>query len=212
MGIISNGIFGGFSGTVGNIVGGSWKGINYIRSKPVKRAIAATPAQLEQREKFKIVIRFVNCMSGLLEVSFKNYAIKMTGVNSAFAYTFKNAVTGYYPAYSIDYTKVLLSRGDLPNALSPSAIATANSAVAFAWTDNSGIGITRTKDKAILVVYCPEMNCCIYNTEGAFRSAVSDTINVSTFSGKLVVTYLGFISEDGKEVANSLYTGQFIVS
>jgi hypothetical protein len=34
MGKISKGILGGFSGTVGTVVGGKWKGIDYMRSKP----------------------------------------------------------------------------------------------------------------------------------------------------------------------------------
>ena len=33
MGKISQGILGGVSGTVGNVVGGSWKGISYLRVK-----------------------------------------------------------------------------------------------------------------------------------------------------------------------------------
>lgn len=34
MGTIKQGILGGFSGKVGNIVGASWRGIDYIRSMP----------------------------------------------------------------------------------------------------------------------------------------------------------------------------------
>jgi hypothetical protein len=34
MGKISQGILGGISGKVGNVIGGSWKGIDYIRVKP----------------------------------------------------------------------------------------------------------------------------------------------------------------------------------
>lgn len=34
MGTIKQGILGGFSGKVGNVVGASWKGIDYIRSLP----------------------------------------------------------------------------------------------------------------------------------------------------------------------------------
>ncbi len=33
MGTISKGILGGFSGTVGTVIGGSWKGIEYMRSQ-----------------------------------------------------------------------------------------------------------------------------------------------------------------------------------
>lgn len=212
MGIISKGILGGFSGTVGTVIGGTWKGIPYMRSQPAKRNSSSTPGQLEQQAKFATAMKFVNTMSGLLMVSFRNYAIKMTGINSAFAYTLKNALTGVYPNYTIDYARVLVSRGDLPNVLTPNAIAAAGSLITWSWTDNSGVGIAKPTDKAILAVYCAAMNLCIYTTGGAARSAVTDTIDVAPFSGKLVETYIGFISDDGKNVATSLYTGQLTVS
>ena len=33
MGTIKQGILGGFSGKVGTVIGGSWKGISYMRSQ-----------------------------------------------------------------------------------------------------------------------------------------------------------------------------------
>ena len=36
MGKISQGILGGFSGKVGTVIGGNWKGIDYMRSKASK--------------------------------------------------------------------------------------------------------------------------------------------------------------------------------
>jgi hypothetical protein len=212
MGIISKGILGGFSGTVGTVIGGTWKGITYMRSQPAKRASSSTPAQLEQQAKFATAMKFVNTMSGLFMISFRNYAVKMTGINNAFAYVLKNAVTGIYPAYTINYPTVLVSRGDLANVLAPTAIAAAGSLITFAWTDNSGVGIAKASDKAILAIYCAGMNLCIYTTGSAARGALTDTIDVSAFSGKAVETYIGFISEDGKNVASSLYTGQLTVS
>jgi hypothetical protein len=38
MGKINQGILGGFSGKVGNVVGGSWKGIEYMRVIPASIA------------------------------------------------------------------------------------------------------------------------------------------------------------------------------
>lgn len=212
MGIISKGILGGFSGTVGTVIGGTWKGITYMRSQPAKKTGSSSPAQLEQQAKFAIAMKFVNTMSGLFMISFRTYAVKMTGINNAFAYVLKNAITGIYPAYTIDYSMVLVSRGDLPNVLAPTAIAAAGSLITFVWTDNAGVGVAKATDKTILSVYCASMNLCIYTTGSAVRSAITDTIDVSTFSGKVVETYIGFISEDGKNVATSLYTGQLTVS
>ncbi|MCP3925072.1 MAG: hypothetical protein GY714_21045 [Desulfobacterales bacterium] len=52
MGKIKQGIFGGVSGKIGNLVGASWKGINYLRTMPLSVANPNTAAQQTQRSKF----------------------------------------------------------------------------------------------------------------------------------------------------------------
>lgn len=212
MGRISKGILGGFSGTVGTVVGGTWKGITYMRSKASRRTRVATEAQLHQQAKFRLAIRFVQTLRALFAFSFKSVALRMTGFNSGVSYTLKNAITGTYPTYSLDYTKVLVCRGDLPNAGNPAAVAGAGGIITFTWTDNSGIGKAKPNDKAILVVYCPELNESIFTDRTAVRNTLTVTLDVSAFHGKLVETYIGFLSEDGKDVATSVYTGAVTVS
>jgi hypothetical protein len=212
MGKFSKGILGGFSGKVGNVVGGNWKGIDYMRSNSSFKNNNPSEAQLSQQLKFGMCIRFVQSMSGLLEMSFNNFAVKKTGVNSALSYTLKNAVTGVYPLFSIDYANVLVSRGDLPNVLAPGVIMGVGSQLVYSWTDNTGVGVAKATDKAMPVAYCPDLNQCIYMTAGADRSALTETLNLAAFSGKTVETYLGFISETGLNVAGSLYTGSVLVS
>jgi len=212
MGIITKGILGGFSGTVGTVIGSTWKGISYMKSQPAKKSGAASPKQLEQYAKFKTSIRFVSSMNGLVMLSFRNYAVKMTGANNAFAYTIKNAVTGVYPNYTIDYSMALVSRGDLPNATNPAANSTTGNIVTYNWTDNTGMGKAKADDKAILAVYCPDLNLTLYTTGSAARSAAIDTLDCTLFTGKLAQTYIGFISEDGKDIASSIYTGDVTVS
>ena len=56
-------------------------------------------------------------------LSFRGFAVRMTGTNSAFSYNLKNAITGTYPDYLVDYSLALVSRGDMPNALNPAAVA-----------------------------------------------------------------------------------------
>jgi hypothetical protein len=211
MGRISKGILGGFSGTVGTVIGGSWKGIDYMRSQPARRTRRASEAQLQQQAKFTVATRFVQALSALFMVSFRNYAVRMTGTNNALAYTLKNCITGIFPAYVIDFSLVLVSRGDLPNGGNPAAVAAAGSLVNFSWTDNSGIGRALPTDKAILVVFCPGDNTALYTTGSNARSTQAESLDAGIFSGKVVETYIGFISEDGKELAQSYYTGQLTV-
>lgn len=47
MAIINKGILGPVSGTVGTVIGGSWKGISYIRSQSTSRRTNFSQAQLE---------------------------------------------------------------------------------------------------------------------------------------------------------------------
>jgi hypothetical protein len=212
MGTIDKGIMGGFSGKVGNVIGGNWKGIDYMRSKASRRNFKPTQRQLEQQLKFALAIRFVQSMSGLAEMSFGNFAVRKTGINSAVSYTLRNAIAGTYPVFNIQYPNVLVSRGDLPNALAPTVTTGPGSMITWSWTDNSKVGIARATDKALLAVYCPAFNQCIYTTGSAARNALTDSLNLGSFSGQDVHCWIGFISEDGGRVASSLYNGKFTVS
>ena len=164
MGTISKGILGGFSGKVGTVIGGTWKGIDYMRSQANKRSFDPSPAQLAQQLKFGLVMKFLQPMAALLEITFRDFAVRMTGINSAFAYTIKNAVTGVYPSFAIAYPLVLVSRGDLPNALAPAVTSGAKSTLTFSWTDNSGVGSASATDVGLFVAYCPSMHQVIYST------------------------------------------------
>lgn len=211
MGTFSKGILGGFSGTVGTVIGGNWKGIQYMRSQPNKRSGSSTLRQLMQQAKFASVIAFESTMTGLLETSFRDYAVKMSGYNNAVSYNLKNAVSGTYPDFVIDYSLALVSRGSLSNATAPAATTTAGK-VFFTWTDNSGVGNASADDAAILVVYCAAVKTTIYTLNGGTRSAGAGSIEVPGFAGNTVQTWLGFIAADGKKIANSFFTGALTVS
>lgn len=71
MGTLSKGILGGFSGTVGPVIGGTWKGIPYIRSRPPKRSGNFSTEQLEQQVKFSIMMHFLQTVTGVIDVGFK---------------------------------------------------------------------------------------------------------------------------------------------
>ena len=212
MGKISQGILGGFSGTVGTVVGGNWRGIDYMRSRSTKRSSKPrSQKQLDQQAKFGMVSKFAYSISDLLDISFKDYAVKKTGTNSAMSYLLQEAVTGSSPNFSLDYSKVLISRGKLTGALNAAVNTSAAGRLVFTWTNNAGSGTAKANDRAIIVVYCPSLKQSVYTTLGATRSSGSLTMDVP-FSGEQVHTYLGFLSEYGQEVATSVYAGMLRVS
>jgi hypothetical protein len=213
MGKITQGVLGGFSGKVGNIVGGTWKGIDYMRIKPANVSNPKTQGQLDQRSKFSTVLRFLQPLTDFLKVGFKLYAIKMTQFNSAMSYNLNNAITGTYPNFTIDYTKALVSRGSLVGAAGAAVASSSAGVVEFTWSDNTGSGNALGTDKALLVVYNATKGYAVYDTAGASRATQSQNLVVpSDFSGDTVQAFIGFVSEDGKEVANSVHIGSVTVA
>ena len=158
MGKISQGILGGFSGKVGNVIGGNWKGIDYMRVKPASVANPQTAGQVDQRTKFSTVLGFLQPLRGFLKVGFRNYAVKMTEFNSAMSYNVQNAIIGDYPDFIIDFEAALISRGGLTAALNPTAGSDLAGSVQFNWVDNSVDGNARPTDRAMVLVYNPTRN------------------------------------------------------
>lgn len=207
MGTYKKGILGGFSGKVGTVVGSTWKGITVMKSLPGPRKGNPTLLQLEQQARFSLMIKFLQPLTSLFNQTFGNGVVSMSGFNKALSYNILNGITGVYPAFTVNYPMLLISRGDLPNATAPAVASTAAGKLVFSWTDNSGIGKARTTDKAIVAAYSEELQHWIFNLDTAARNAGTYTLDVQAFSGKPVQTFLGFISADGKFVSNSLFTG-----
>jgi len=208
MGLIKNGILDGFSGKVGTVVGGSWRGKNVMRAKPTKRKNAnRTDKQIDHRAKFTVATQFLQSMKDLLELTYRNYAVGKTGANSALGHTLRNAITGEYPDYRIAYDKAMISRGSLLPALGGKATAGAAGIIQFTWDNTADILNARKDDQVLMVLHYPELNITMYKI-GAPRSAGSDSFTVPGLSGKVVQTWISFLTADAKDVSSSVYSGE----
>lgn len=208
MGTIKKGILGGFSGKVGTVVGATWKGIDYIRSLPASVRNPRTEGQVTQRTKFLATIEFLKPINPFIRVGYKAYANKQTAFNAAMSYNVSNAVSGSFPDFEMDYSKAMVSRGSLLPAEGGSATAGSGS-MTFAWTDNSGVSNALATDKAMPLAYNTDKGEAVFNTAAADRSTETVDLSIPTgWSGDTVEVFLGFISEDGSLVANSVYLGQ----
>ena len=208
---LNKGITGGFSGRIGPVVGANWNGINVMRSRPDIRKSKTSNAQNEQRARFSLVTQFLLPMKELTMDTFRDYAGKMTGYNNAISYTMKNAVCGVYPDLYIDYSLVWLAKGTLPNVLSPSVVAVGDNQIRFDWKDNTGIGIARAEDTAILVAYIPESKQYNYSVKAGYREDGSCTLQFPGLKNQEVHTWIAFESVNKKDVSPGVYVGEVVV-
>lgn len=208
MGKIAQGILGGLSGKVGNIIGGSWKGIDYIRIKPSSVANPRTEGQVNQRSKFKITLEYLQANKDFIKIGYKSFATKKTEFNAAMSYVLNNAVDGVAPNFTIDYSLALLSRGGLSGVLNGTKDLSTAGQVSFAWDDNSTDGNANATDKAMVLVYNPSKKESISILDGADRTVGSQVVTIpNTYAGEAVELFMAFVSADGKTVSNSVYLG-----
>jgi len=204
---IKKGILGGVNGTIGNVVGGRWKGIEYIRTKPAHITDAKSDKQIEVRSKFLTVIRFLQPLTEMIRVGYQSLAIKKSAFNAATSYHFKNAVVGEVPDECIDMTKVVLAMGNLTGAENPAVSSTQAAQLSLSWEDNSGIGSAADEDIALLAVIDPLDSQVYYSMNAGKRSDSGSEVNLpASFSGKEVHSYLFFArlsSSEGGSIAKS---------
>lgn len=208
MGKIAQGILGGLSGKVGNIVGGSWKGIDYIRIKPSSVANPRTEGQVNQRNKFTITLEYLQATKDFIKIGYKSFATKKTEFNAAMSYVLNNAVGGIAPNFTIDYSLALLSRGPLSGVLNGTTDLATAGQVSFNWDDNSAEGNANVTDKAMVLVYNPNKKESISILDGADRTVGSQVVTIpNTYAGDTVELFMAFVSADGTQVSNSVYLG-----
>jgi len=206
------GILGPVIGSLGPVTGKTWKDKATLSShrKPAKTDKNPTPAQLNQREKFGFVSRFLNGLGPLVKKTFKELANGKTEFQCAVSYNVSNAVSGVHPNYTLHYELVSVGRGTLPHAVLPEAkLGDTPGEIRFIWADNTGIGTAAATDTAIAVIYVPGVERWARYDLEAKRSDCSIMYSFTGIKGT-VHTWLVFVSDNGK-ASDSVYTGSLVL-
>lgn len=210
MGRFSKGVFGAFSGKIGNVVGSSWRDIDYMRTAPKPSSKAATIKQQMQRLSFRTAVLFLSRIRTILELGYgKANTGKATGYNRAVQYTLQKAIKGDYPDYEIDYPKVVLSIGSLYSTMSGRISSDKEEGkVDVSWTCTLNEQDSFDSDKAIVVLYSPAKRLFV-TSRTALRRDQKVTIDLtSDFSSDIVHGYIFFVSAEMKRVSDSFYLGE----
>lgn len=208
MGRLNNGLFGGFSGRVGNLVGYMLNGKSIVRtigksSKPL------TSARKANCEEMTVVNTFLRATSDFIRSGFKliTAGTDKNFYNAAVSYNKKNALQGSYPNISMDYKKVLVSMGDLLTA-DKTTISNHENGIEFKWDVPADLARERRNDRAMLLIYFPDSGSSSYMLSGARRHEGKDVLYTPsnrTESG--MESYISFMNDDGTEISDSVYAG-----
>jgi len=83
MGVIKQGILGGFQNKVGAVIGSNWKGIATMRSRPISVANPRTGKQVAVRTDFSTLVKMASTLNAtLIRPYWSRFAQKQTGANA----------------------------------------------------------------------------------------------------------------------------------
>ncbi|WP_312190844.1 DUF6266 family protein [Sphingobacterium sp.] len=157
MATINNGVIGKASGKVGAVIASSWKSINYLKGLPKKRTKGMSEEQLIQQERFLTISKFLMPITPILQVGFGlSKTEKMAPTNVAMQLNIAQAITGVYPDFAVDYSKIDISTGSYLSGGSMAATVAAG-ILSVDWdTTLNSLYKTKADDQVIILIYQPE--------------------------------------------------------
>lgn len=204
MGIIKQGILGGFLGKVGGVVGGSFKGIATMRAMPLSVANPRTAAQVQNRSRFTSVTGLATSIGiDFLRKYWNRMAVQMSGYN-LFCSTNKDVfnVNGAFMQ-----SELLISAGVIQQPSIVSVTADVSEGTAVVTYDYEITGERLSSDLGAVV---------ICNTAGEAVAVVDDlvisnspwTITMpagSMIGGEVLFCYVTCKRADGSKVGGTSY-------
>lgn len=213
MGIITQGLMGGFSGKAGPLIGSSWKGKAVLRAKPAhKKNKTYSQLQLNQQEKFKLMRNFLIGIEYLLLVAFKTSNKQRNGFHEAFSVNLKEAIAGEMSPFSINYNNIRLSYGSITVLAAPTLTAEPGNKVKFVWSHSLQTGMNASEaDKAIAVFFSESQNLFLMSNFNTRRSEGELLFDATLFTSSEVHVWFLFLSDNETKASKSQYLGTLTI-
>lgn len=220
MGTSNQGIHGGFTGRVGNIVGSQLRGKQVLRIRPASVSNPNTDKQRNQRERFGMVNRFLSSQGALVKIGFHSFAgSRQSAFNAAASYNLKNAIIGDFPEVALSMTDLRLSKGNLPGLSGLTPAFAAPDVLTLQWTDNSNRLLASQTDVLMVGLFdaAKSEGLAFINEANRADGTVSLEIpeewlgrSIDVFAFFLAVSGMGGIA--GKDqVSDSVYGGHVLL-
>lgn len=193
--------FGKISGRHGTAVAMNSKstGKTFLRIHTVP-SDPKTAKQIAQRFKFGFVISEVKCMRNMFKFTFGGNAGVSHGNSLAFG-----AVVGEYPDFSIDFSKLIISQGNLNTSGLLEVVKTAGTTLKFDWDTTVGFQ-GNDNDLVNIVLLNADTKIGLHKQDNLIRIAGTTEIELpAVWAGQSVHCWIFFSSPDGISFSNSQY-------
>jgi len=211
-----NGINGPVSGKIGNVIGSSTRGVNYLKSVSRVSKRKPTEAQLLQRDIFALVSGWLNRIREVISVGYRLFSGSVTPINAAIGIMMREAVRVADGRPEIDFSKVVLSRGELLISWIMEVIILAEAALEVVgaaqlglrikWDDAVASAFCRSDDRATFVFYSEAARDFMVFKDGVARSEREAVLALpAAFREGPVHCYMFYTNAAGDAVSTSQY-------
>lgn len=205
MGVIKQGILGGFSGKVAGVVGTSWKGIAVMKSLPQSVSNPQTAGQVAQRTLFSNAVAFAgNILSEVIKPLWDRFASKMSGYNNFI----KTNISLFAAALPSPAASLVISTGKMAStSIASLAVTNGSPDCILTWLDDSGEGYKLASDIPYVVIV-NETQGTIQGFETSDRrddAGTTVTMDENNVTSDVVNAYLAFKRSDGTIVSNTSF-------
>lgn len=208
MATTQNTLIGRASGSVGNVVFLTWKGINVTRSKPVSVSNPNTNDQQFQRNKFSILRQWFFGNRDIIKRGVQKLTRKKTDLNSFLQINLKTVVfLGSPPTPILKPELVQISLGSLPIAnitlIQPSA---SFEGVRVSWNEQV-VGKQTNEDLIYILAWNQTQNLFAFTSVGTQRDKSPVTLEFGSLlqSGDNIHVYQYAVSSNRKWVSDTVY-------
>ena len=212
MGRYKNGINGAFSGKVGNVVGESWRGVDYMRSLP-ETSKTFSEKQRNQHFLMGMISGWLKPLKHLIEIGYQIFVTGKTPMNGCVSYHMKHAVDGNSPIeYVINFAKVIFSRGELLVPFIKEVLSLIDAVLHIKW-ENAGASIfNNDDDRATFVVYNPAKKAFVTFEHVAHRADKEVMLQLPPgYANDTVHCWQHFVNAEGDAVSTTIYLGEVVI-
>lgn len=201
---IKQGILGGFSGKVANVVGTSWKGRAVMKSQPLSVANPRTTGQVEQRTKFS---KIAELASKVLTTFVQPVENPVSGDVSGYNKFVKDNKAAFTTAGILSRPNFVCGGGKLQNiVISTSAASVANQKISLGWTNPESMSPLRLTDKVYAAAFTREgallgvSSGTMTRNDGALEITLAEGAPAIVATTPVFVLY-ACVSADGRDVS-----------
>lgn len=212
MGVIKQGILGGFSGKVGSVVGTSWKGRAVMKAMPLSVANPRTTGQVVQRNKMTGLVGISKMfLGGTIAIMDNPFSGNISGYNRFVQRNISNMQdNGSAYANNFDFSKGVLGKIKLSSTVVANA---GSSTITISWTSEDS-PYNLNNDKVIIAVVNSNLTEVLNaGTHVGSRSTTGTTVvsvNRALPPGGDIYVIAMAIREDKKYCSDSSYENIYV--